>query len=250
MSQFRDQGFTIRRPSAVNRFVVLAIACVVFIVCGVSANAARAAGRHKGISRLTLGLRSVKSSAKQVRKRLAALKNREETLLTKIDEVGDEETNDGSEHESSTTCFAKIELSKIRYEKRALAKKLKTCELNKKCILAEIEVVSEEVQPLNPLGQDIRFRRPIRGKITSGYGVRLHPLEHIEKLHQGIDLAGDIGDPVRATADGKVTFAGNQRGYGQIIIIQHSDELSSAYGHLSEFSVAVGDTLSSGEKNW
>ena len=220
---------------------------MIFIVCGVSVNAARKIAKHKDLSRLTTGLRSIKASAKKARLRLDALNKREDELLSKIDAAKDENLGDQKEDPSSTIVFAKTELAKVRYEKRALTKKLDTCELNKKCILAEIEVVSD-VQPVDPLLQDIQFDRPISGRITSGFGLRMHPLEHVEKFHQGIDLDGDIGETVKATANGRVTFAGVQRGYGKIIIVQHSDELSSAYGHLSEISVEVGEAVARGEK--
>ena len=78
--------------------------------------------------------------------------------------------------------------------------------------------------------------------------MRLHPIEHIEKEHQGIDFAGAIGDSVKAAANGQVIFAGTQRGYGKIVIIKHSEALSSAYGHLSEITLKVGDIVSVGEK--
>ena len=247
LNQFKDQGNKVRGPKIGRRLAILAIACMIFILCGMSVSAARTSGRHKGLSRLNAGLNSVKLSAKKARLRLIALKKREDILTSKIEEAQDEPVADEGDGSPSTICFAKVELAKIRYEKKALTRKLRTCELNKKCILAEIEVVSE-VAPADPLEEDIQFIRPIRGRITSGFGMRLHPLEHIEKPHQGIDLAGEIGDPVKSTANGRVIFAGIQRGYGKIVIIQHSEELASAYGHLSVINVEVGEAVARGQR--
>ena len=237
MNQFKDRENKVQRPNALNRFIVLAIACVVFIVCGVTANAASQESEHKDLSRLATGLRSVKEVTKRVKSRLAALDKREDVLLAKIDDAKDENPSDENDSEPSTITFAKAELEKIRFERRALTKKLKTCELNEKCILAEMEVIS--VPPVDPLQQEIQFKRPIKGRITSGFGMRIHPNEHVQKPHDGVDLAGDIGDPVKAAANGRIIFAGVQRGYGNIIVIQHSDDLSSAYGHLSAMCVEV-----------
>ena len=240
LNQIKGRSYT------VGRFVVLAIACIAFILCGISVSAARKIAKHKGLSRLSVGLKSVKESAKKARQRFAALKKREDILLSKIDEAKDEANADDNQ---VTTSFAKVELAKVRYEKRALTKKIKTCEQNRTCIMAEIEVVSNaEVEPIDPLQQDIRFRRPINGEITSKFGMRMHPLDHVEKLHQGIDFAGNIGDPVKASAVGKVVFAGIQRGYGKFIVLQHTTELSTAYGHLSAISVEVGDLVAQGDK--
>ena len=189
----------------------------------------------------------MKESAKKARQRLTALDKREEVLLEKIDQDSGDQVAGDDEDDHSTANFAKMELAKIRYERRALVKKLKTCELNKRSILAEIEVVGG-IEPENPLQQNIQFKRPIKGRISSEFGMRFHPIEHVEKPHHGIDLAGDFGDSVKACAKGRVTFAGIQRGYGKIVIIKHLDGLSSAYGHLSDIRVQVGDTVSQGEK--
>ncbi len=135
-----------------------------------SVNAARAAQKHKGLSRLTAGLRSVKETAKKARQRVSALNKREDELLEKIDELKGREEPSVEDEKEATISFANDELSKIRYEKKALTKKIKECALNKKCILAEIEVVKEgltDVEPLDPFLENIQLRRPIRGRITS-----------------------------------------------------------------------------------
>jgi murein DD-endopeptidase MepM/ murein hydrolase activator NlpD len=230
-----------------RRLVVLAVACLAFNLCGISVNAAKSKGKYKGMSRLSVGLKSVTDSAKKARQRLAALDRREDVLLGKIDGDQSDETAGDEGDVAAKGCQAKVELSKVRYEKRALVKKIKVCELNKKNILAEMQIVSE-LASNDESNDEIRFERPLKSRITSGFGMRLHPIERIEKEHQGIDFAGAIGDPVRSAANGQVIFAGTQRGYGKIIIIKHSDTLSTAYGHLSEINVSVGQAVAIGEK--
>lgn len=235
------------KNQGLRRIFALAVACIVFILCGISVSASRFKGKHKDISRLSAGLKSVKESAKKARTRLDALEKREDLLLAKIEDATNDEVAGDDEGNPPIISLAKTELAKVRFEKKALIKKIKTCELNKKCILAEIEIVSQVV-PEPPEANDIQFEKPIIGRITSGFGMRLHPIEHIEKEHQGIDFAGAIGDSVKAAAKGQVIFAGTQRGYGKIVIIKHSETLSSAYGHLSEVTSKVGDIVSVGEK--
>lgn len=74
-------------------------------------------------------------------------------------------------------------------------------------------------------------------RITSGYSVRrFHPILQLWRAHTGTDFAAPTGTPVRVTADGVVRFAGVQGGYGNVVIVDHGDGLSSRYGHLSAFA--------------
>jgi murein DD-endopeptidase MepM/ murein hydrolase activator NlpD len=74
------------------------------------------------------------------------------------------------------------------------------------------------------------------GVISSDYGERWG------KMHKGIDIAADVGEPVYAVADGDVIYAGDGlRGYGNVVIIQHGQRLSSLYAHNSTLKVKQGD---------
>lgn len=78
--------------------------------------------------------------------------------------------------------------------------------------------------------------------MTSGYGERW------SSFHKGIDIAGNIGDNVFAAMDGEITYAEyNDGGYGNLIIIKHEDNMSTHYGHLSEYKVKVGDKVKKGD---
>ena len=85
-----------------------------------------------------------------------------------------------------------------------------------------------------PLTSSFRF--------TSGYGRRWG------RLHAGTDLAGAHGSPVVATADGTVTHAGWESGYGQLVTVRHAFGIETRYAHLSEIKVNVGDRVSRGER--
>jgi len=79
------------------------------------------------------------------------------------------------------------------------------------------------------------------GVISSEYGARWG------KMHKGIDIAAEVGEPVYAVADGEVIYAGDGlRGYGNVIIIQHADRVSSLYAHNSELKVKQGDHVAQG----
>ena len=92
--------------------------------------------------------------------------------------------------------------------------------------------------PANP----VSIRWPVEaGVISSDYGARWG------KMHKGIDIAADVGEPVYAVADGDVIYAGDGlRGYGNVVIIQHGQHLSSLYAHNSELKVKQGDHVTQG----
>jgi len=106
------------------------------------------------------------------------------------------------------------------------------------------------------IGQNSRsafLRSPVEfSRVSSGFTMaRFNPFLQQWREHKGIDYAAPMGTPVRATADGVVTFAGVQNGYGNVIFLQHEGKYSTVYGHLSRFAdnlksgarVSQGDTI-------
>jgi len=81
------------------------------------------------------------------------------------------------------------------------------------------------------------LRAPLQyRRISSRFGGRYHPILNRWRSHQGTDYAAAWGTPVRATADGMVTFAGREGGYGNLIEVRHANGIRTRYGHLSKFS--------------
>lgn len=85
-------------------------------------------------------------------------------------------------------------------------------------------------------------------RVSSGYGMRFHPISGVQKAHLGVDYAAPTGTPVRTIGDGVVSFAGWQGGYGNVIIIQHKDRQSTLYAHLSRIDVSKGQKVSQGDR--
>lgn len=98
--------------------------------------------------------------------------------------------------------------------------------------------------------QKAPFAMPVQGafRFTSGFGYRRDPKGAGTRMHEGTDFAGGYGTPVYATADGVVTHAGWQGGYGRLITIQHAFGLETRYAHLSDIRVNVGDRVSRGDR--
>jgi murein DD-endopeptidase MepM/ murein hydrolase activator NlpD len=95
----------------------------------------------------------------------------------------------------------------------------------------------------------VPVRKPIIGEVdmSSPFGMRMDPFLGRPAVHTGIDLRGDTGEPVRATATGRVTIAGREGGYGNMIEINHGNGVASRYGHLSQIGVKVGQFVRIGE---
>jgi murein DD-endopeptidase MepM/ murein hydrolase activator NlpD len=90
---------------------------------------------------------------------------------------------------------------------------------------------------------------PVEGELTDGFGGRRNPFGgSTSEFHTGQDIATLWGTPVVAAAQGVVVFAGWQNGYGQIVIIDHGNGLTTRYGHLSGIDVEVGQQLARGEQ--
>ena len=84
----------------------------------------------------------------------------------------------------------------------------------------------------------VPVRKPVMGEmdVSSGFGMRIDPFIRAPAMHTGIDFRGETGDPVRATADGNVTVAGWQGGYGKMVEIDHGNGFTTRYGHLSDIT--------------
>lgn len=89
---------------------------------------------------------------------------------------------------------------------------------------------------------------PVEGESTDAFGVRGNPFGGgASEYHSGQDISAPKGTPVVAPADGKVTHAGWQSGYGNLITVDHGNGLTTRYGHLSKLEVAVGQEVKRGE---
>src|SRR5437764_5328438 len=115
--------------------------------------------------------------------------------------------------------------------------------------LYRINIKRAQVDRLNRTLALVPYRKPVVGEVefTSGFGVRSDPFLGRPAMHTGLDFRAQTGDPVRATANGKVVSSGSAGGYGRMVEIDHGNGLSTRYGHLSEINVKVGDPIKIGQ---
>lgn len=102
--------------------------------------------------------------------------------------------------------------------------------------------------PIRQRGISVPSRMPLEGaQLTSGFGMRNHPVLGGRRAHAGIDLAAPTGTPVYATADGIIGRADWYSSYGLYISINHGASMETRYAHLSRLAVAAGDNVKKGD---
>jgi len=85
-------------------------------------------------------------------------------------------------------------------------------------------------------------------RVTSGFAMRMHPIQNVWKQHKGVDYGAPSGTPIRSVGDGVVEFAGRQNGYGNVIEIRHGNQRSTLYAHLSRVDVRTGQNVEQGTR--
>lgn len=104
------------------------------------------------------------------------------------------------------------------------------------------------MQALLPMHLDCQGIYPLQhAKISSQFGVRFDPFLRIKKFHSGIDFISEPGSKVRSSAKGQVIFSDVYAGYGNLVVVRHTDNLTTHYAHLWGIRVHVGQMVQSGE---
>jgi murein DD-endopeptidase MepM/ murein hydrolase activator NlpD len=110
-----------------------------------------------------------------------------------------------------------------------------------------LQTVRTDVDKRNQLAAATPSIWPTHGWLSSSMGNRADPFTGERDFHPGLDISADKGDPVYATADGKVTNASAAGNYGNLVILDHGYGLETRYGHLSAFKVTLGQAVKRGD---
>ena len=151
---------------------------------------------------------------------------------------------------SLTTPEVTLDPEKIELQKEYALLDQKISSLTREALHTE-ELLQDEYEILydkRSFLSALPTRQPAAGYFTSGFGIRTSPYGDRVKMHEGVDIANRLGTPVRAPADGKVTFANSKSGYGLTLIVNHGYGMETWYGHLKRFLVAPGDKVKRGDK--
>lgn len=145
-----------------------------------------------------------------------------------------------SSTELITTASKKLE--KLKYKMKVQKESLDT--IYKLALVKEKRLAS--IPSIKPVQED-KLKRKMN--YLSGYGIRLHPVHKVKKLHKGIDFTAPRGTPIQATGNGKVIRVENRKnGYGKNVIIDHGFGYTTMYAHMSKVLVKLGEKVVKGQE--
>jgi murein DD-endopeptidase MepM/ murein hydrolase activator NlpD len=93
----------------------------------------------------------------------------------------------------------------------------------------------------------LHWPTPGHTRVSSPFGMRMHPILHVRKMHTGIDISAPSGATIVAAGNGKVIYAGRNGGYGNFTMIDHGNGLVTCYAHQSRITVSKGQHVSAGQ---
>lgn len=138
-------------------------------------------------------------------------------------------------------------LASLTEEEQALQAKIEEYEKQMEEIEAEILLLTAANLDENYTGGIMAWPVPGYTRITSEFGMRLHPILNVYKLHTGIDIGAPMGANFIAASDGVVVKAGENAAYGNMVVIDHGGGISTLYAHGSEILVTVGQEVKRGQ---
>lgn len=174
-----------------------------------------------------------------------------EELAERYEELATLQTRIAAEKRRSSSARTQTEREKQRLLRDRTAWERALAELEEDS--REIEAMLQRLQQ-TPEGRQRfakpwtgKFRTPVAGRITSGYGYRIHPIHRVRKLHTGIDIAAPTGTPIRCAGDGTVVHASRWGGYGNCVIVDHGGGLATLYAHCSRLAVTKDQSVTEGQ---
>ena len=110
--------------------------------------------------------------------------------------------------------------------------------------LSEAKYKLQYLRNVQDFMENLPITKPMKGvRITSGYGVRFHPVLKLKLFHHGIDFKGPPKATIHATADSKVKFSGFSNSFGNVVILDHGNDIISIYAHMSSAKVKTGQII-------
>ena len=110
-----------------------------------------------------------------------------------------------------------------------------------------VDALADVTAPAVQQDEAVGLGAPVAGHVTSGFGLRRHPILGYVRMHAGIDFAAASGSPIYAVSDGQVSYAGWHGGHGNYVRLEHGGGLATGYGHMSRIVVSPGSRIGRGQ---
>ncbi|MBV7440817.1 M23 family metallopeptidase [Weeksellaceae bacterium TAE3-ERU29] len=213
-----------------------------------TANQAKLAGE---LEKMELQYKVLNKKFKQTQSVLKDLENRDEYVyrsffeLTPIDEDVRKSGFGGTDRYADFSSLTYADLVKETSENLDI--------INKRLVIQSksLDEIIESAKKKDEMFRHLPAIQPIANKdlkhIASGYGMRLHPILKIGKMHWGTDFAAAAGTPIYATGDATVKQAGTSGGYGNVVVLDHGYGYETVYGHMSKIKAKQGQKVKRGD---
>ena len=185
----------------------------------------------------------------RLRDLVANRKRRQDALVVRIGGLVRQQATQKEELKGTREEKAEV-LQSLRSRQGKLQEMLRQFESDEREIAAQIAAFARRKR--KPGEKELpnfhgHFERPVPGAVTSGFGMRYHPVLHITRLHAGVDFHASVGTPIHAGADGEVISARYSTSFGNVVYIYHGGGISTVYAHCSRLLVSTGQTVHRGQ---
>ncbi|HLK13391.1 MAG TPA: peptidoglycan DD-metalloendopeptidase family protein, partial [Fimbriimonadaceae bacterium] len=206
------------------------------------------AGRAYLLDRVATADKRALDAYRRQRDILAEQTHEAELLVQRINATVERQKQDEVALEAARNEKADI-LENLQEQKGELQELLDQFERDESSIEAQIRAAQAASKGKGnlPIRFTGRLGRPVVAPITSGFGMRFHPILHKMRIHAGIDFGAPRGAAIHAAAAGVVINAQYMRGFGNVVIIDHGGGIATVYGHCSRLLVSAGQKVARGE---
>ncbi|MFN3683487.1 MAG: murein hydrolase activator EnvC family protein [Fimbriimonadaceae bacterium] len=178
---------------------------------------------------------------------VAAKKREADALVLRVSALAADQRREQAELQEVRGQKSQL-LTRLLEKKEDLERVVRMLEAEEQAIEARIRAYYRNQSPGSALAPFTgRFSRPVSGPVTSGFGMRFHPILRRTRMHTGIDISAPYGTPIRAAAGGVVIAATYGNGYGNMVILDHGGGYSTVYAHCSSLLVSAGQRVSRGQ---
>lgn len=202
------------------------------------------------MERVSASDREVFKRYKDLRSEIAGKKRRQDHLVTEIKGLAD------------TQNRQKVQLNEVREEKAEVLNDLRRKQSELQKMLRQLAAdeaaiesqISAYLRAMRASGRSTGpapkggWLRPCSGRLSSGFGMRFHPILRRSRLHAGVDFAAPSGTPIKAANAGVVIASQRMSGYGNVVIIDHGGGITTTYAHCSRIFVARGQKVGRGHR--